>query len=483
MADGNSTLQYQPLIPSKFETRFLKYSQVMDDGHLAYSLETGSLIQPLNYVALSYQWYSAGNREKNDSIIIDGTHVPITQSLADALWHLNSHLQAFNQTSRLIWADQICINQCDGDERATQVQQMGKIYAGAGMVYVWLGLASHDSDCAMSACSRAFGQTRFELSGLERDAIANLVRRTYFERAWIIQEFAKARYRTILCGEYAVPWTGLERALGKMEGNLSADSQILMSALVSFRIRERESRLSAPRMLLIQALVDSRRSVATEPRDKIYALLGLTRDGSEVVPVPHYENPDTDVYIGVARHMIVTQGHTASMLLAARTEHRTGLPSWVPNWGSCLLDMPPWIEAAISAPRESIQSNRETGIRDRVVVPGVLLEQITGCADAASLGNPRTFNVDMSSASLEKYRMKLAWSKAGRLRVVHQDSHVGDWVCRLTNSILPVVLRYITDTRFSYVGEVYRNDQSNEFWLDFKKGEIEMARMGEITIV
>lgn len=68
MADGNSTLQYQPLIPSKFETRFLKYSQVMDDGHLAYSLETGSLIQPLNYVALSYQWYSAGNREKNDSI-------------------------------------------------------------------------------------------------------------------------------------------------------------------------------------------------------------------------------------------------------------------------------------------------------------------------------------------------------------------------------------------------------------------------------
>jgi hypothetical protein len=41
-------------------------------------------------------------------------------------------------------------------------------------------------------------------------------------------------------------------------------------------------------MTLLQALIASRYSLATDPRDKVYALLGLTRDGNDLVPMPSY---------------------------------------------------------------------------------------------------------------------------------------------------------------------------------------------------
>lgn len=117
-----------------------------------------------------------------------------------------------------------------------------------------------------------------------------------------------------MCGNYGTgtPWTGLEMALFKMKGHppLSADSQVLMGALILFRLRERQGRPAVPRMLLMQALLDSRRSLATEPRDKIYALLGLTRDGSEVVvPVPQSLSTrrDAEIYVDVARHFVANK--------------------------------------------------------------------------------------------------------------------------------------------------------------------------------
>jgi hypothetical protein len=42
----------------------------------------------------------------------------------------------------LLWADAICINQSDINERNTQVKLMGEIYRTATRVHVWLGLDS-----------------------------------------------------------------------------------------------------------------------------------------------------------------------------------------------------------------------------------------------------------------------------------------------------------------------------------------------------
>jgi hypothetical protein len=44
----------------------------------------------------------------------------------------------------MVWADQICINQDDSDERAEQVKFMNSIYHHANRVLVWLGQDEDD---------------------------------------------------------------------------------------------------------------------------------------------------------------------------------------------------------------------------------------------------------------------------------------------------------------------------------------------------
>lgn len=477
---------------TRYETRFLRLLKRRDDGLLSYSLETGSLIDPPSYVALSYQWYPGMDPTKKDCITVDGIQVPVTWSLANALWYTTWA----EPNCKLVWADQICIDQCNIEERSQQVQQMGKIYAGAYMVHAWLGAGSHDSNHAMDACLHAYGLSRrhpketVQLSSQEKDAIAELVRRPYFERVWIIQELAKAEWRRILCGNRACPWTGLEMALEQMRDHLPASSQVLMEALVSFRRRERMGRLAVPRMLLMQALLDSRRSLATEPRDKIYALLGLTRDGGEAVPAPHYSGRDAHIYIDVARHFITKQGHTAAMLLAARTEGRAGLPSWAPDWSRWCADIPPWVVSAVEADRESLDVlPRYRGDRKHVSVPGVRLETIEGCVDASSVEDLRAYGVGLSIAEFGRFSMKIARNKDGRTRVVHRDAESGDFVYRLENCILPVVLRgVIGDETFKYVGEVYVDVKDDGYWSDFDGDqgparETRSLRMTTVTIV
>lgn len=474
MKQAKTGLQYQPLNVTKYETRFLRLLKRRNDDVLSYSLETGSLIDPPPYIALSYQWYPDVDPTKRDIIIVDGIQVPVTTSLSDALWYTT-----WSESScRLVWADQICIDQCNIEERSQQVQQMGKIYASAYMVHAWLGGDSHDSDHAMDACLRAYVLSRrrpketVQLSCQEKDAIAELVRRPYFERVWIIQELAKADWRRILCGNRACPWTGLEMALKQMWDHLPASSQVLMEALMSFRRRERLGRLAVPRMLLMQALLDSRRSLATEPRDKIYALLGMTRDGGEAVPAPHYNGCDAHIYTDVARHFITKQGHTAAILLAPRTEGRAGLPSWVPNWSRWYANIPPWIVSAVEADRESLGVfSRYEGDRKHVSVPGLRLETIKGCVHASSVGDLRAYGVGLSVAELRCFAMKIAWNKDGRARVVHRNAKSGDFVYRLENCILPVVLRGIGDETFKYVGEVYVDVKTDGYWSDFNGDE------------
>ncbi|TVY15387.1 Heterokaryon incompatibility protein 6, OR allele [Lachnellula arida] len=116
------------------------------------SLDDGDLPE---FEAKSYAW---GEPIFSREILVDGgSKLAITPSLGDALqrmrWKiprsLRNALQRMRQgisrrghissSVRILWADAICINQQDIDERSQQVQLMRKIYQGASRVLVWLG--------------------------------------------------------------------------------------------------------------------------------------------------------------------------------------------------------------------------------------------------------------------------------------------------------------------------------------------------------
>jgi hypothetical protein len=48
-------------------------------------------------------------------------------------------------------------------------------------------------------------------------------------------------------------------------------------------------------MLLSQAFAESWASQSTDPRDKIYALLGLTLDGGDIIDYPSYTRHSDEV--------------------------------------------------------------------------------------------------------------------------------------------------------------------------------------------
>ena len=98
-------------------------------------------------------------------------------------------------------------------------------------------------------------------------------------------------------------------------------------------IDESVSNVSVQPFKLISLLEDFRRLSATDPRDKVYATIGLATDASDR-PQLDYGLPPAKVFESFAADLI-RKGDGVSVLHAA-VSHSQGmdLPSWVPDWTS-----------------------------------------------------------------------------------------------------------------------------------------------------
>ncbi|KAF1975758.1 HET-domain-containing protein, partial [Bimuria novae-zelandiae CBS 107.79] len=85
----------------------------------------------LNYEAISWVWGSPLN---STTLSYRGQNITIRRNLEDAL-------RAFRHADRprTLWADALCINQEDLEEKGKQVVVMGTIYSHASSVLIWFG--------------------------------------------------------------------------------------------------------------------------------------------------------------------------------------------------------------------------------------------------------------------------------------------------------------------------------------------------------
>jgi hypothetical protein len=95
------------------------------------------------YEALSYAW--GIEAEIRPTIVLDGQQFSITTELEKALRRLRRL-----DTVRIMWIDQICINQTHTAERSAQMALMPGIYHGAERVIAWIGEETDDSGRALS---------------------------------------------------------------------------------------------------------------------------------------------------------------------------------------------------------------------------------------------------------------------------------------------------------------------------------------------
>ncbi|KAF1977656.1 HET-domain-containing protein, partial [Bimuria novae-zelandiae CBS 107.79] len=124
---------YSPLQENKRELRVAILAPVTYDDGLAILLrvEATSGSPMPEYEALSNVW---SQRISSWKAIINGIQMAISANLDCALRHLR-----YPNKDRVLWVDQMCINQADDQERSSQVQLMGFIYSAAKKVIIWLG--------------------------------------------------------------------------------------------------------------------------------------------------------------------------------------------------------------------------------------------------------------------------------------------------------------------------------------------------------
>ncbi|UPL00019.1 hypothetical protein LCI18_010953 [Fusarium solani-melongenae] len=224
-----------------------------------------------------------------------------------------------------LWIDAICINQDDIEERTAQVSQMSRIYSAAKSVIVWLGREDMTSQGAAWALR---GRT---VSERDMWDIKCLIGRSWFTRKWVIQEFCLPRAVEMWCGAFQVTCEqlleyDLQRLLPALDASESpatnADQgrrglgiwDILTLRRWFDQIRGAplncNSHISPPSLPALIALTWHFK--ATDPRDSIFALLGLVNqysvEGTPCTLVADYSKSTEEVFLEAGRLFVEAKG-------------------------------------------------------------------------------------------------------------------------------------------------------------------------------
>ncbi|KAI4274429.1 MAG: hypothetical protein LQ337_003939 [Flavoplaca oasis] len=136
---------YDELDPNRRQIRICTIHSGSFEDPIQCSLHTTSLDDNPEYETLSYAW---GAPVFDHTVLVDGAVLKITRSLHDALRYLRPRKQRQSAVDEppwdrdatgVLWADAICINQADLDERSSQVCLMGDIYRHGARLHVWIG--------------------------------------------------------------------------------------------------------------------------------------------------------------------------------------------------------------------------------------------------------------------------------------------------------------------------------------------------------
>ncbi|OTB08136.1 hypothetical protein M426DRAFT_317237 [Hypoxylon sp. CI-4A] len=120
---------YQPL--SGTDIRLFKIILGEDEDDIQCQVDLVPLDPKPTYYALSYVW---GDSSDLTTITLNGQLFKITKNLYEAL-----HQFKHEYPSDYMWADAICINQQDADEKSREVPRMVEIYQMCSRTLIWLG--------------------------------------------------------------------------------------------------------------------------------------------------------------------------------------------------------------------------------------------------------------------------------------------------------------------------------------------------------
>ncbi|KAM0354955.1 hypothetical protein ACHAPU_000796 [Fusarium lateritium] len=419
-----------PLDPSKPEIRLL---ELIEDGQtVKCKLHTVIFNKELRFAALSYVWGDAADAA---NIEIHGVQVPVSRTLADALKHARKNwayeYPDRDQSEFRIWIDAVCINQADKTERSEQVKLMRDIYSSADLVLGWLGAKDDDqvvtAVCAITVLGSIFRAAKWEeenlmslqwlkTSGLVDEPACDKVWKSidylgtlsYWTRVWILQENVLATTLFYVTPRVVIEYTTLMSVfliLERLSVRLVQDgihkpdfipSQVWLvlcppELTGSVGLRHIQQFGVAKLLHLRKAIEQNPKRLrqididltqfgsllrATDPRDHVFGLLGLSS-----LPIkPDYAKSVREVYKDYCQAILDGREERISECLVFLRDGGSGvfddpldLPSWAPQFPSRASGVPTLVFHAnlklrsvvpnISFPKISVDILRVSGIR------------------------------------------------------------------------------------------------------------------------
>ena len=313
-----------------------------------------------DFMALSYTWGGPANVE---TIFVNGQPLIVSRNVEACLRVLRN--KPYTQDGWRFWIDAISINQKDIIERASQVKRMRDIYTKAWTSVIWIGEREEGSDDALNLITTLAKDysSRDGVIQLTSDlhqyanrfgkgswrALNHIVCRPYWRRLWILQEAALGlSTMPVLCGARTLAWTQFARAFSLLsqtdevintyivnelnDASLSFDLAIWPNLDTVGEIQQLQSRrLKGERTNLHRLLNLTRTVFSTDPRDKVYGLLGLMEDDLVRLIKPDYADSVSNVYHAFTIAIIKATG-TLDVIRHASPNANSGFPSWVLDW-------------------------------------------------------------------------------------------------------------------------------------------------------
>jgi len=281
------------------------------------------------YEAVSYTWRSEDGSSAAEQPVFVGPWWDVILQTKNC-WSLLRYLRPW-QGSRMVWIDALCIDQKCQEEKDAQVSKMGFTYLNCSRAVVWLG-----DDVVKPSQQRHRARRPFH-DAVSSFTLSHLYRRRYFQRVWIIQELLLSPHSILPLGtnDYVLMpdvFSCLEKA-PHIELALEPWTQHIHRVPVQVRIGEWTADL-------YQVLKQTWASQATDPRDKIFGILGLTSDGVFGVANqsggytigPDYSISVQSTMIGIFSYLLLNLRRVEVLLNAAGPSNFAPYPSWMPNW-------------------------------------------------------------------------------------------------------------------------------------------------------
>lgn len=394
--------QYSPLRTSS-SIRLVRFGIAADNNKtITLLLEDVNLdldaAPPTAYNALSYVWgdhraplsqsHHRKRYERRLPVLWGGARIEVTHNLYCFLRRVffatDGPLRRVRDTP--IWVDQLCINQDDIAEKNTQVALMDRVYSQAEQVVSWLGEKDGQTDAAIDLMERLGswptsdaesgpGAAARLVRAVPKDdwqSLAGLLSRSYFRRAWIVQEVALARKILVLCGDCVIDWQDLVGTSKLLEetrawamlsqyvrvfqpdqdntnpANAGVSTRFggQLAALLGAQRAIRGEKPSAEGLLLL-----GRQFETTVVADKFFAMLGIVRrstiaqqDQGRDLPRVDYSRDLKQVAMEFAKYHMTKSRNLSLLGLVEDPAHRTkqaeGFPSWLPDPSAPLLPLP-----------------------------------------------------------------------------------------------------------------------------------------------